>query len=122
MCLTECKRYVENLSEKLEKALKVLPCSISEINVAQTMKEIRKALITADVDFRSLNNLLTRSKKRPLVKKYSMRSNPVNYSQNNARRITELMGSSHSEVNFSNPTVILVAGLQALVKLPLAES
>ena len=43
----------ENLSEKLEKAFKVLKGqgSISEINVAQTMKEIRKALLAADVDF-----------------------------------------------------------------------
>ena len=42
----------ENLSEKLDKAFKVLKGqgSISEINVAQTMKEIRKALISADVE------------------------------------------------------------------------
>ena len=45
----------ENLSEKLEKAFKVLKGqgSISEINVAQTMKEIRKAFLAADVDFKT---------------------------------------------------------------------
>ena len=45
----------ENLSEKLDKAFKVLKGqgSISEINVAQTMKEIRKALISADVDYKT---------------------------------------------------------------------
>ena len=45
----------ENLSEKLEKAFKVLKGqgSISEINIAQTMKEIRKALLAADVDFKT---------------------------------------------------------------------
>ena len=53
----------ENLSEKLEKAFKVLKGqgSISEINVAQTMKEIRKALISADVDYKnkvSINNYI----------------------------------------------------------------
>ena len=43
----------ESLSEKLERAFRVLKGqgSISEINVAQTMKEIRKALLSADVDF-----------------------------------------------------------------------
>ena len=45
----------ENLSERLEKAFKNLKGKgvISEINVAQTMKEIRKALIKADVDFKT---------------------------------------------------------------------
>ena len=49
----------ENLSEKLDKAFKVLKGqgSISEINVAQTMKEIRKALLSADVD----NEVLVKS-------------------------------------------------------------
>ena len=45
----------EKLSDKLDKAFMVLKGqgSISEINVAQTMKEIRKALLAADVDFKS---------------------------------------------------------------------
>ena len=49
----------ENLSEKLDKAFKILKGqgSISEINVAQTMKEIRKALLAADVDFKTANKV-----------------------------------------------------------------
>ena len=51
----------ESLSEKLEKAFKVLKGqgSISEINVAQTMKEIRKALLSADVDFKTAKSFTT---------------------------------------------------------------
>ena len=52
----------ENLSEKLDKAFKVLKGqgSISEINVAQTMKEIRKALLSADVDFKTAKKIKRR--------------------------------------------------------------
>ena len=50
---------------KLDKVFKVLKGqgSISEINVAQTMKEIRKALLTADVDFKTAKSLLIRLRK-----------------------------------------------------------
>ena len=56
----------ENLSQKLERAFKTLKGqgSISEINVAQTIKEIRKALISADVDFKTAKPLLTKLKKK----------------------------------------------------------
>ena len=58
----------ENLSEKLEKAFKTLKGkgSISEINVFQTMKEIRKALIKADVDFKKTAKSFTEKVKQKL--------------------------------------------------------
>ena len=61
----------ENLSLKLEKAFKVLKGqgSISEINVAQTMKEIRKALISADVDFKTAKNFTQNVKEKAIGEK-----------------------------------------------------
>ena len=58
----------ENLSEKLDKAFKVLKGqgNISEINVAQTMKEIRKALISADVDFKTAKEFTATVKEKAL--------------------------------------------------------
>ena len=62
----------DNLTNKLEKAFKVLKGqgSISEINVAQTMKEIRKALLAADVDFKTAKSFTNKVKERLLDKKY----------------------------------------------------
>ena len=61
----------ENLSEKLDKAFKVLrgKGSISEINVAQTMKEIRKALLSADVDFKTAKSFTANVKEKALGQK-----------------------------------------------------
>lgn len=106
----------ENLSEKLEKAFKVLKGqgSISEINVAQTMKEIRKALLTADVDFKTAKNFTNNVKEKALGQKVLTAVEPGQLLTKIMKdELTELMGSSHSEINIqSNPSVILVAGLQ----------
>ncbi|MEC8610957.1 MAG: signal recognition particle protein [Bacteroidota bacterium] len=106
----------ENLSEKLEKAFKVLKGqgSISEINVAQTMKEIRKALITADVDFKTAKQFTNKVKEKAIGQKVLTAVEPGQLLTKIMRdELAELMGSSHSEVNLQgNPTVILVAGLQ----------
>lgn len=106
----------ENLSEKLEKAFKVLKGqgSISEINVAQTMKEIRKALLTADVDFKTAKNFTNNVKEKALGQKVLTAVEPGQLLTKIMKdELTKLMGSSHSEINIqSNPSVILVAGLQ----------
>ena len=106
----------ENLSEKLEKAFKVLKGqgSISEINVAQTMKEIRKALLTADVDFKTAKNFTNNVKEKAMGQKVLTAVEPGQLLTKIMKdELTELMGSSHSEINIqSNPSVILVAGLQ----------
>ena len=106
----------ENLSEKLEKAFKVLKGqgSISEINVAQTMKEIRKALLAADVDFKTAKQFTASVKEKALGQQVLTAVEPGQLLTKIMRdELAELMGSSKSEINLNgNPTVILIAGLQ----------
>ncbi len=106
----------ENLSEKLEKAFKVLKGqgSISEINVAQTMKEIRKALLAADVDFKTAKQFTASVKQKALGQQVLTAVEPGQLLTKIMRdELAELMGSSKSEINLDgNPTVILIAGLQ----------
>ena len=72
----------ENLSEKLDKAFKVLKGqgSISEINVAQTMKEIRKALLAADVDFKTAKSFTAKVKEKAMGQRFFLLLNLDNYS------------------------------------------
>tara|TARA_B100000902_G_scaffold399561_1_gene471026 strand:- start:16694 stop:18037 length:1344 start_codon:yes stop_codon:yes gene_type:complete len=106
----------ENLSEKLEKAFKTLKGqgSISEINVAQTMKEIRKALIKADVDFKTAKTFTEKVRQNALGQQVLTSIEPGQLLTKIMKdELTELMGSSHSEIKIiSNPSVILIAGLQ----------
>ena len=106
----------ENLSEKLEKAFKVLKGqgSISEINVAQTMKEIRKALLAADVDFKTAKQFTASVKEKALGQQVLTAVEPGQLLTKIMRdELAELMGSSKSEINLEgNPTVIVIAGLQ----------
>ena len=113
----------ENLSEKLEKAFKVLKGqgSISEINVAQTMKEIRKALLAADVDFKTAKQFTASVKEKALGQQVLTAVEPGQLLTKIMRdELAELMGSSKSEINLDgNPTVILIAGLQGSGKTTL---
>ncbi len=106
----------ENLSEKLEKAFKVLKGqgSISEINVAQTMKEIRKALISADVDYKTAKEFTAKVKEKAIGEKVLTTLKPGELLTKIMKdELAELMGSSSVEINLlSKPSVILVAGLQ----------
>jgi len=106
----------ENLSEKLDKAFKVLKGqgSISEINVAQTMKEIRKALLAADVDFKTAKSFTTKVKEKAMGQKVLSAINPGQLLTKIMQdELAELMGSDHAEINLSSSlTVILIAGLQ----------
>ena len=106
----------ENLSQKLEKAFKSLKGqgSISEINVAQTMKEIRKALISADVDFKTAKSFTQNVKEKALGEKVLTAIDPGQLLTKIMKdELASLMGSEYSEINLSgNPTIILVAGLQ----------
>jgi len=106
----------ENLSEKLDKAFKVLKGqgSISEINVAQTMKEIRKALISADVDYKTAKEFTATVKEKALGQEVLTTLKPGELLTKIMKdELAELMGSSSSELNLnSKPAIILVAGLQ----------
>jgi signal recognition particle subunit SRP54 len=106
----------ENLSEKLEKAFKVLKGqgTISEINVAQTMKEIRRALLSADVDFKTAKLFTANVKEKALGQKVLTAIDPGQLLTKIMKdELASLMGSEHSELNLSGGlTVILIAGLQ----------
>jgi signal recognition particle subunit SRP54 len=106
----------ENLSEKLDKAFKVLKGqgNISEINVAQTMKEIRKALISADVDFKTAKEFTTSVREKALGQEVLLSLKPGELLTKIMKdELASLMGSKSVEINLnSKPSIILVAGLQ----------
>lgn len=106
----------ENLSDKLEKAFKVLKGqgSISEINVAQTMKEIRKALLAADVDFKTAKKFTNSVKEKAIGQQVLTAIEPGQLLTKIMKdELADLMGSTHSEINLSGkPTIILISGLQ----------
>ena len=106
----------ENLSQRLDKAFKVLKGqgSISEINVAQTMKEIRKALLAADVDFKTAKSFTANVKEKALGEKVLTAIEPGQLLTKIMKdELAALMGSEYSELSLSSkPAVILIAGLQ----------
>jgi len=106
----------ENLSEKLDKAFKVLKGqgSISEINVAQTMKQIRKALLTADVDFKTAKSFTSRVQEKAMGEKVLTAIDPGQLLTKIMKdELATLMGSEQSDISLDgSPTVILIAGLQ----------
>jgi signal recognition particle subunit SRP54 len=114
----------ENLSEKLDKAFKVLrgKGSISEINVAQTMKEIRKALLSADVDFKTAKSFTAKVKEKALGQKVLSAVEPGQLlTKIMQEELAQLMGSEQSEINLiGSPSVILIAGLQGSGKTTFA--
>src|SRR6187401_1670400 len=106
----------ENLSERLESAFKQIKGEgrISEINVAATVKEIRRALVDADVNYKIAKEFTDKIKEKALGEKVLTAVSPgqlmVKIVQD---ELTELMGGSESEFNITgNPAVILIAGLQ----------
>jgi len=114
----------ENLSEKLDKAFKVLKGqgSISEINVAQTMKEIRKALLAADVDFKTAKSFTNSVKEKALGQKVLSAIEPGQLlTKIMKEELAQLMGSEQSEINLNgSPNIILIAGLQGSGKTTLS--
>ncbi len=105
-----------SLSEKLEGALKNIKGQgrITELNIANTVKEIRRALVDADVNYKIAKEFTDAIKEKALGEKVLTAVSPgqlmVKIVQD---QLTELMGGSESEFNISgNPTIILIAGLQ----------
>ena len=105
----------ENLSDRLERSFKVLKGEgkITEVNVAETVKEIRRALLDADVSFKVAKEFCNRVKTQALgtgvltaVKPQQMMVKIVH------DELAAFMGSEHSEINVKgSPAVVLVAGL-----------
>ena len=106
----------DNLSSKLERAFQVLKGhgKITEINVAETLKEVRRALLDADVNFKIAKEFTGRNKKKALGQKVLTSLQPGQLMIKIVKdELTELMGSNAIGLNLeSKPTVILMSGLQ----------
>ncbi len=105
-----------SLSEKLESAFKNLKgeARINDLNIANTLKDIRRALIDADVNFKIAKEFTDKVKDKAVGEKVLNAISPgqlmVKIVQD---ELTELMGGTASEFNITgNPAVILIAGLQ----------
>ncbi len=106
----------DNLSEKLDKALHVLKGhgSITEVNVAETLKEVRRALLDADVNFKIAKEFTNTVKEKALGQNVLTTLQPGQLMVKLVKdELTELMGGDAEGINLSgNPTVILMSGLQ----------
>ncbi|MFD2872818.1 signal recognition particle protein [Mucilaginibacter ximonensis] len=110
----------ENLSDKLDRAFKVLKGqgTITEINVAETMKEIRKALLDADVNYKTAKTFTDDVKQKAIGANVLTAVSPgqlLTKLMND--ELAALMGGTTSELNVSaSPTIILIAGLNGAGK------
>ncbi|MGX5818687.1 signal recognition particle protein [Chitinophaga lutea] len=106
----------ESLSERLESAFKQLKGEgrISEINIATTVKEIRRALVDADVNYKIAKEFTDKVKDKAMGEKVITAISPGQLMVKIVKdELVELMGSTESELELkANPTVILIAGLQ----------
>jgi signal recognition particle subunit SRP54 len=106
----------DNLSEKLDKALHVLKGhgSITEVNVAETLKEVRRALLDADVNFKIAKEFTNTVKEKALGQNVLTTLQPGQLMIKIVKdELTQLMGGDAAGINLSgNPTVILMSGLQ----------
>ena len=106
----------ENLSEKLDKALHVLKGhgSITEVNVAETLREVRRALLDADVNFKTAKDFTNRVKEKALGQDVLTTLQPGQLMVKIVKdELTELMGGDTEGINLSGkPSVILMSGLQ----------
>lgn len=110
----------QNLQDKLDRAFKVLKGqgNITEINVAETMKEIRKALLDADVNYKTAKAFTDEVRQKALGENVLTSISPgqlLTKIMND--ELTALMGGEVTELDLSkNPTVILIAGLNGAGK------
>lgn len=106
----------ENLSDKLDKALHVLRGhgQITEINVAETAKEVRRALLDADVNFKIAKEFTNRVKEKAMGQNVLTSLQPGQLMVKIVRdELTELMGGETEGISLAgSPTVILMSGLQ----------
>ena len=114
----------ENLSDKLEKCLQILKGEgkITEINVADTLKEVRRALIDADVNYKVAKQFTDTVKQKALGQNVLTALKPKELMLKIVHdELTSLMGGEQVPVNLSgNPTVILMSGLQGSGKTTLS--
>ncbi|MFM7661440.1 MAG: signal recognition particle protein [Bacteroidota bacterium] len=106
----------ENLTEKFERAFKVLKGQgqITEINVAKTLKEVRRALLDADVNFSTAKNFTNSVKEKALGRNVLNAVSPGQLMIKICHEeLVELMGGNESAINLKqNPSIVLMSGLQ----------
>jgi signal recognition particle subunit SRP54 len=106
----------ENLSERLERSFKLIKGEgrITEINVAETLKDVRKALLDADVNYKIAKNFTDTVKQKALGQNVLTAIKPGQMMVKIVHdELTELMGGQSQEINIKpNPAIILIAGLQ----------
>ena len=106
----------DNLSDKLDKAFHVLKGhgKITEVNVAETLKEIRRALLDADVNYKIAKNFTNQVKEKALGQEVLTSLQPGQLMTKIMKdELTELMGGDAVGINLSGtPSVILMSGLQ----------
>ncbi|MGO4912193.1 signal recognition particle protein [Leeuwenhoekiella sp. W20_SRS_FM14] len=106
----------DNLSDKLDKAMHVLKGhgQITEVNVAETLKEIRRALVDADVNYKIAKDFTSTVKDKALGQDVLSALKPGQLMTKLVKdELTKLMGGDAEGINLSgNPTVILMSGLQ----------
>ncbi len=114
----------ENLSERLERSFKILKGEgrITEINVAQTMKDIRKALLEADVNYKTAKTFTDQVKEKALGQNVLTAIRPgqllikITHDE-----LAQLMGGEATEINLKgNPAIVLLSGLQGSGKTTFA--
>jgi signal recognition particle subunit SRP54 len=114
----------DNLTERLEQSFKILKGqgTITEINVAETLKEVRRALLDADVNFKIAKIFTDSIKQKAMGQKILTAVKPSQMMVKIVHdELTELMGSSNVDINIKgNPAVILIAGLQGSGKTTFA--
>lgn len=106
----------ENLSDKLDRAFKLLKGQghITEINVAETLKEVRKALLEADVSYKVAKDFTDDVKKKALGQDVLTSVSPSQLMVKIVHdELVALMGSDKVDMNIKgNPAIILMSGLQ----------
>lgn len=114
----------EGLSDRLDRSFKILKGqgSITEINVAESIKEIRKALIEADVSYKIAKDFTARVKEKVLGQNVLSAVKPGELMVKIVHdELAELMGSEQVDININgDPAVILIAGLQGSGKTTFA--
>jgi signal recognition particle subunit SRP54 len=106
----------ENLSDRLEKSFKILKGQgrISEINIAETLKEVRRALLDADVNFKIAKQFTDTIKTKALGQEVLKSVNPSQMMIKIVHdELVDLMGGEKADIDIKiNPAIILIAGLQ----------
>ena len=106
----------ENLSERLERSLKILKGEgrITEVNVAETLKDVRKALLDADVNYKVAKTFTDTVKNKAIGQNVLTSLHPSQLMVKIVHdELTALMGGQAAEINYEgHPSVILMSGLQ----------